>query len=343
MSDRPGKTSKVKPSMIRDVFIHNFKEELIRISTLLPEFPYVGMDTEFPGIVYTKENNQGRSYSNYQLTKLNVDSLKLIQVGITLSDKNGLYPNEICTWQFNLKFDINSDKHLPSSIQLLISSGIDFDSLANRGIPHLLFGEYLIVSGLVLNTDVFWVTFHGIYDFAYLLKILTNTKLPDLEKEFYDSLDLYFCNYFDVRHLVQFSDYSRGSLQKLALECSIQRVGTQHQAGSDSIVTVMTFFKLVTEVFATNPVSNYKNVLFHYIEKDDVEFDTNKVPFYGSQSFNPHFNNFRNNMHMYLYPYYSSIQGMNNLSTFGSFNQIKGYSPGHLIYDDKRRMNNEED
>lgn len=333
------KTTRIKPTMIKDVYANNFRDEMLKISQILEEFPYIGMDTEFPGIVYSKENQQLRGLTNYQLTKLNVDSLKVIQVGITLSDRNGFYPEDTCTWQFNLKFDMDTDLHQQSSIQLLISSGIDFESHSTKGISHLLFGEYMIVSGLLLNPDVYWVTFHGIYDFAYLLKVITNSKLPESEKEFYDYLDMYFCNYYDLRHLIQFSDYSRGSLQKLALECNIQRIGTQHQAGSDSIVTLMAYFKIVTEVFSSTPVNNYKNILFHYVEKDDVEFDSSKIPSYYGQNYQNHFQGFRGNMHMYMYPYYNSMTGMNNMN-MNNVSNIQGMNNmmyNNQGYDDKKK------
>lgn len=331
MSEKSKRTSKIKPTMIRDVYANNFKEEILNICHLIEEFPYVGMDTEFPGIIYSKENQQLRGLSNYQLTKLNVDVMKVIQVGITLCDKNGFYPEDICTWQFNLKFDINNDTHQPSSIQMLMTSGIDFDAHHKNGIPHMVFGEYLIISGLLLNPDVNWVTFHGIYDFAYLLKVITNSKLPDLENEFYDALSLYFVNYYDLRHLIQFSDYSRGSLQRLAIECNIQRVGNQHQAGSDSLVTVMAFFKLVQEVFSGSSVSIYKNVLFHYVEKDDVEFEASKIPYYGQGGYN--YQNFRNNMHMYMYPYYNTMGGIGNMNNMNMMN----YQNSNVSLEEKKK------
>ena len=56
MTDKPRRTPKVNPSMIKDVYAHNFKEEILNISNLIDEFPFIGMDTEFPGIVFSKEN-----------------------------------------------------------------------------------------------------------------------------------------------------------------------------------------------------------------------------------------------------------------------------------------------
>lgn len=36
----------------------------------------------------------------------NVNNLKLIQLGITLSSPEGEFPKPIGTWQFNFKFDL---------------------------------------------------------------------------------------------------------------------------------------------------------------------------------------------------------------------------------------------
>jgi len=48
----------------------------------------------------------GSANSAYQVIKMNVDNLKLIQVGFTLTDEDGNMPEGISTWQFNFKFDI---------------------------------------------------------------------------------------------------------------------------------------------------------------------------------------------------------------------------------------------
>ena len=42
----------------------------------------------------------------YQTMRCNVDLLKIIQLGITLSDANGNHPSDICTWQFNFHFSL---------------------------------------------------------------------------------------------------------------------------------------------------------------------------------------------------------------------------------------------
>ena len=253
------------------------------------------MDTEFPGVVFQSSLNTREAY--YRTIKTNVDKLKLIQVGITISDERGNFPEDVCTWQFNLKFDLSTDQYSNESIALLTNSGINFECLQSRGIPYDLFGEYLITSGLVLNEDIHWVSFHGIYDFAYFLRVVTNLPLPETETLFFESLKVYFSNFYDIRFLVRFNDTFRGSLAKLGQELNIPRVGTQHQAGSDSLITGEIFFKLTKDYLSEETWRNDKNVLFG-IGQGLEDSDS-----YSSQYQNTKFNSGSNNNY-YDYNYY---------------------------------------
>ena len=38
--------------------------------------------------------------------RCNVELLKLIQIGITLADDDGNYPQDVSTWQFNFRFSV---------------------------------------------------------------------------------------------------------------------------------------------------------------------------------------------------------------------------------------------
>ena len=42
----------------------------------------------------------------YKMIKMNVDKLKVIQIGISLADEEGNVPKGVNTWQFNFKFDL---------------------------------------------------------------------------------------------------------------------------------------------------------------------------------------------------------------------------------------------
>eukprot|EP00955_Chlamydomonas_euryale_P055818 356225-Chlamydomonas_euryale.AAC.16 len=71
------------------------------------------------------------------------------------------------------------------------------------------------------------------YDFGYLMKLLTCLPLPSDESEFFELLGLYFPNFFDMKYLCKFCDNLHGGLNKLAELLDVQRIGPQHQAGSD--------------------------------------------------------------------------------------------------------------
>ena len=260
-NDQPG---------IVEVYEDNFIQEIIVISELLEEYNYVGMDTEFPGTVYNRSNMSKDFY--FRTLKMNVDSLKLIQLGITLTNEKGEFPKNYPyhTWQFNFQFDKNNDKILAASLNLLERGGIDFDKLKNKGIKHKLFAEYFMISGLVLNPDITWISFHGCYDFGYLLKLLLNSKLPKSEKEFMDLLNTYFINYYDIRTLVKGKDNLQGSLNRLAQYLEVWREGKIHQAGSDSMVTIDVYFKLLkTGLIDENKLVNNKNILFGVDSEED--------------------------------------------------------------------------
>ena len=251
----------LKENGIVEVYAHNFISEIKRLSQLLEEFPYVGMDTEFPGTVYCTNSYTPDFY--YKTLKINVDSLKLIQIGITLSNSKGEHPQGTHTWQFNLNFNYKKDKYSASSYSLLCDCGIDFEKLKKEGIDYALFAEYFFTSGLVLNEDVTWVSFHGSYDFGYLLKLLLNSPLPLTERDFLNELTVYFPRLYDIKILVQGIDKLQGGLNRLASVMDVKRFGKTHQAGSDSAVTIDLFFKLIQSTHIdTEVLEEEKNIIF---------------------------------------------------------------------------------
>lgn len=145
------------------------------------------------------------------------------------------------------------------SIDLLTNSGIDFEKLEKDGIDVEEFGEILTTSGIVLNTDVRWVAFHSGYDFGYLLKILTNNPLPNKENEFFDLLHTYFPFVYDIKYLMKSCERLKGGLNQVAEDLQITRVGPAHQAGSDSLLTCFTFFKMMSTFFE-NKIDEQKNI-----------------------------------------------------------------------------------
>lgn len=84
----------------------------------------------------------------------------------------------------------------------------------------------------------------------YLLPRLTHTPLapPPLpaaeEGAFFELLHTFFPSIYDVKYLMASCDSLKGGLNKLAEDLDVERVGPMHQAGSDSLLTASTFFKM---------------------------------------------------------------------------------------------------
>ncbi|GKY91148.1 hypothetical protein MPSEU_000087600 [Mayamaea pseudoterrestris] len=256
---------------IRNVWADNVEEEMARIRQVVEKYPFIGMDTEFPGVVAKPVTESFSLDYHYKSLKVNIDLLKIIQLGLSFSDENGNFAPGCPCWQFNFQFDLEGDMFAQDSIDLLTKSGISFQDHKTRGIDPLLFGELLMVSGLVLDDRVTWVSYHSGYDFGYLMKLLTTVELPSDEKQFLDLLKIYFPKIYDVKFMTSLLDGHQylGGLQKLADDLKCQRLGQEHQAGSDSLLTMSAFFALRKAKFSTadgkfKTDNNYRNELYGY-------------------------------------------------------------------------------
>lgn len=246
---------------IRDVWRHNLEEEFRTIRLIVQKYHYVAMDTEFPGVV-ARPLGEFRSSADYQyqLLRCNVDLLRIIQLGLTFMDDDGNTPPGYSTWQFNFKFNLSEDMYAQDSIDLLQNSGIQFKKHEEDGIDALEFAELLMTSGIVLMDHIKWLSFHSGYDFGYLLKLLTDQHLPNEESDFFELLRIYFPTIYDVKYLMKSCKNLKGGLQEVADQLELRRVGPQHQAGSDSLLTGMAFFKM-REVFVSDNFDRFEFVL----------------------------------------------------------------------------------
>jgi CCR4-NOT transcription complex subunit 7/8 len=233
---------------IVDVWASNLEEEMLKISKLIEKYRFVGMDTEFAGFI-VKTQNGAPDDVRYNAQQKNVNLLKLIQIGLTFGDETGSLPTPVCTWQFNFKFNQESDLQCADSISLLNRSGIDFDRFQREGIDMYDFAPLFFASGLVMNDHIIWVTFQCGYDLAYLMKLVTAKPMPKSESDYTKSLRTYFPHFYDLRYIMQQTVESVGSLQDLANDLDVVRYGPTHQAGSDSYVTLKAYFVAMQKFF----------------------------------------------------------------------------------------------
>ncbi|KAL0910614.1 hypothetical protein M5K25_021614 [Dendrobium thyrsiflorum] len=268
---------------IREVWNSNLEEELSLIRSIVADYPFVSMDTEFPGVVVIPVANSPTSLTefNYQTLKLNVNLLKLIQLGLTFFNSSGQLPQfgsppRPCIWQFNFReFDPARDIFDRSSIELIRRSGMDLEKNHRFGFTANRFSEQFISSGVVQNDSVQWITFNSSFDFGNLLKMLTCRDLPESREDFFRSLRLYFPKVYDIKHLMKFCDnlsagelnnLSAGELNKVAEELGVKRAGASHQTGSDSLLAAAVF-RMLKDRFFIGSVDRFAGVL-HGLSSD---------------------------------------------------------------------------
>ncbi|KAG6487918.1 hypothetical protein ZIOFF_056656 [Zingiber officinale] len=259
-----------RPVRVRRVWASNLDLEFSIIAQVLPRFPMVSFDTEFPRctLLPQKPHYLLSAEERYAFLKANVERSKLTQLGLTLFDADGNLPGgvgEAFIWEFNFcdfdvcrdKFDYNSD-------------GIDFRMLFLKGIDPGRFAACCHSAGLVrhcpcCSTTADWIAFGSVYDFGYLVKASSlDQLLPETLNEFLLQVAYLFGNFMDVKNLMSHCDGLSGGLEKVARTLAITReVGGAHEAGSDSLLTTRVFLEMKKLFFTTEvDMAPYGNVIW---------------------------------------------------------------------------------
>ncbi|KAG8809846.1 hypothetical protein FRC18_004364 [Serendipita sp. 400] len=235
--------------LTRDVWNHNLEEAMRDLRRLVDAFPYVAIDCEFPAVVARPIGKFKTSTDyHYQTMRCNVDILKLIQLGIALVNDEGKVAQD-CTWQFNFYFNTDEDTYEPNSIEALSKAGLDFTRHRSQGIQPADFAELMITSGLVLSDETTWISYHGAYDFGYLLRMLTGASLPIMEEEFFDIMRLWFPSVYDIKYIMrQIKPSLKGGLQEIAQELAVTnavQVNSTFTSGYAAYLAAITFHKII--------------------------------------------------------------------------------------------------
>ncbi|KAK1271537.1 hypothetical protein QJS04_geneDACA013099 [Acorus gramineus] len=224
---------------INVVWASNLDEEFRRIVAFSHTFRYVAVDFEYPGVIVQTARDASAT-TRYADMKSNVDCMNPIQVGLTLFND---------TWQINLNgFNPETDLQSRPSIELLRRSGVDLERNRAVGVSESIFADRmleLLFGGGLLQ----WVTFHGLYDLGYLVKIMTRGEpLPDTALEFMRRVSYLLVTVYDIKYIAGVCDGLKGGEIGLMAVSKILEVdiedGRHHQAGYDSLVTAMVFAKM---------------------------------------------------------------------------------------------------
>ncbi|KAG6787824.1 hypothetical protein POTOM_003869 [Populus tomentosa] len=213
-----------KPVHLCEVWADNLVYDLFLIKEAISRFPLVALDTEFPGTIIQLNRDKSSlshatPYENYCLMK----------------------------WNFNFRdFNIKHDHHNEESIGLLERRGIDLKKNREKGIDSSDFGRLILSSGLVSNnSSITWITFHGAYDFGFLIKILTKRELSSDMRSFLGMMRFFFgVRVYDTKFMMGCISCLHGGLERVAMLLGVERItGRRHQAGSDSLLTLQTFVR----------------------------------------------------------------------------------------------------
>jgi len=195
----------------------------------------------------------------------------------------------------------------------------------------------MISSGLCLNEDIKWISFHGGFDFAYLIKMLAGQNLPENDVGFYKLLSPYFPQFYDLKHIVRDIDSLKGGgLSKLANDLSVKRIGPQHQAGSDALLTLSTYFKLRETYLKKELESKYSCALHgiggDYDEPSDYVYQNYLAPDYYYMMFNYGMNNINPMMNSNYYSpqndgMYNNMPNGQHYNNNMNFNVFNNYGP----------------
>lgn len=231
--------------VVHEVWSWNFDSEfdaLIAAASAedVPGGSILALDMEFPGFL-RQESRTGGTAMRYQVLRENVDRLRPIQLGAAVANADGILKG---VWSFNLQFDLSIDLHTEKAVSFLKAAGIDFPRHAKEGIEAAAFGRRLAGSTLVGHQQTlspWWITFSGSYDLGYLLKLLIDNRPLPQDVEAFDTALAAFCpRRHDLRDQLPY-----GSLVALARQHSVHRHGSAHTAGSDALLTLDLFIRIM--------------------------------------------------------------------------------------------------
>jgi len=177
---------------IVDVYNDNLLKSLKRIKKLTKKFNYISIDFTHPGILVScgKRPEWDRIHTNVSLTNP-------IQMCFNLTNENNEFGG---IFRFNLHFSLAHEMFSEDNVQKLKKT-ISFELLEDKGIDRDCLGERLISSGLLLNKNIYWLSYQSGHNYATMLQLLRANMIPYDENDFFKLVNIYFPNLYDIRYI----------------------------------------------------------------------------------------------------------------------------------------------
>eukprot|EP00930_Biecheleria_cincta_P013651 TRINITY_DN12066_c0_g1_i1.p1 TRINITY_DN12066_c0_g1~~TRINITY_DN12066_c0_g1_i1.p1 ORF type:complete len:455 (+),score=83.39 TRINITY_DN12066_c0_g1_i1:95-1459(+) len=222
---------------VREVWAWNLQTEFLRLLAVLRAAgpgATAAFDSEFPGCMDDTAWRATAQDVRYKAMRDSVNLISPIQMGLALASAEGRL---LGAWTFNLRYDLHHELHTDAAVHFLSAAGIDFPRHAAEGIDRWVLGSLLSESPLVGAASPTWLTFSGLYDLGYLLKLLVPDPLPRDMTAFEEALDGLCRRRLELRDWLP-----HGSLESLARHHGIVHCQA-HTAGSDALVTLKLFLR----------------------------------------------------------------------------------------------------
>ncbi|XP_067943863.1 CCR4-NOT transcription complex subunit 7-like [Watersipora subatra] len=227
-------------------------------------YKYIAVDTEFPGYPLQPDRlGDSEPDKEYAYVAANVNQTKPIQIAFSFFDTYGHSPPGSHTWLFHMRFCLpHRSTYRPQepvdweTIEFLADHGMCYDSNFFSGVGFGLFYSLLRASDSPLQRkDITWISYHGLKDFAYLLKLSELYQcLPTSRTCFAQKLACNFPKAVDLKYLQAISgNLQKGNLYTLSARLGVCHDNQRYQAGTDARLIGMTYFKALPCWFPGKP------------------------------------------------------------------------------------------
>ncbi|KAK1589397.1 hypothetical protein Q3G72_033593 [Acer saccharum] len=154
-------------------------------------------------------------------------------------------------WHYNLSqelhylaLSLNRYKLLSVDTKLL-----DFIQGTPRDAPEAIVYDELKFNIITMHRDLKWVTFHGTYDFTYVLKLFTRETLSNTAQEFVAKASTYLDKVVDLKLAAKYfkglKDVEVGLLSRIL---HVSRFGKAHNVDSDSLLIAQVYAKMTDHI-----------------------------------------------------------------------------------------------
>lgn len=115
-----------------------------------------------------------------------------------------------------------------------------------------------------MNDDIKYIVFHGAFDFGYLIHLFHHSGISENAEDFTKLMNYYFPKVYDLKYLLrENSKYKDIGLSKLAYKIDVNRIGPEHQAGSDALLTLQCYQQMKrSPEFQMENFDKHANVIY---------------------------------------------------------------------------------